>query len=266
MDMKTKKSVLEVYLMEGLQPVDQVPLCDTHQRDSIERVKGSIREIAVSGGRVEGTLCLDPTEESAWSKIRNRHVTDVSAGFQPVESMELKPGQIRTIAGRTFAAPADRSLSIHTKWRLREVSVTPIGSDEQAKIRTMSDRASGGLFDEHGRFNPNHDEAGRFAESGSGAADKASKAAEKAGKGARQRGRQAEGRRGPRQGPRRPQDGRRAAHGPGPVSQERRQQGAGQEPLRRRQGTPREGRRPQGRHGSRFYFQPAHPHHPIGRP
>ena len=135
-DLRTNKPVLEVYLMSGMEPVNQVPLCDTHKRDSIDRVKGSVREIVVGEHDFSGVLVIDPTEQAAWSKIRNRHVTNVSAGFQPLETTEVKPGQSQTIAGRSYTAPAGQPLFVHTRWRLRETSLTPIGSDQAAKIRS----------------------------------------------------------------------------------------------------------------------------------
>jgi hypothetical protein len=136
---RTGRPVLEVYLMDGMEPVDQVPLCDTHKRDSIDRVKGSVREIEAKAGQFEGVLCIDETEQQAWSKVKNRHVTDVSAGFQPIATQVIKAGETATVNGRKFTAPADRDLEVHAKWRLREVSLTPIGSDKRAKIRTLTE-------------------------------------------------------------------------------------------------------------------------------
>jgi hypothetical protein len=125
-DLKTGKGVLEVYLMDGMEPVDQVPLCDTHKRDSIERVKGSVRQIGVDGSQFTGTLSIDATETAAWSKIRGRHVTDVSAGFELLESVEIKPGQTKEIRGRAYTAPKTRSptfpgrasrMQVYPRWR-----------------------------------------------------------------------------------------------------------------------------------------------------
>jgi hypothetical protein len=137
MDMTTGKAVLEVYLMTGMESVQQVPLCDTHKRDSIERVMGSVRDIITQGNQVEGVLAIASAEYAAWSKIRDRHITDVSAGFQPLDSIEIKAGQSKEIQGKLFTAPSGRSLFVHTRWRLREVSLTPIGSDQRAKIRSL---------------------------------------------------------------------------------------------------------------------------------
>jgi hypothetical protein len=132
-DLKTGKSFLEVYLMSGMEPVQQVPLCDTHKRDSIDRVLGSVRSIGIQGDTLTGELSI--VDNAAWSKIANRHVTDVSSGFEPLQTLEIKAGRSGNVDGRTFTAPADRSLFVHTRWRLREVSLTAIGADGRAKIR-----------------------------------------------------------------------------------------------------------------------------------
>ncbi len=95
--------------MQGMEPVQQVPLCDTHKRNSIDRVKGSVREVAGAGDQCEGLLCISDAEYPAWTKIRERHVTDVSAGFEPLETTEIKAGASKVVAGRTFTAPAKRS-------------------------------------------------------------------------------------------------------------------------------------------------------------
>lgn len=136
-DMKTGRSCLEVYLMPGGEWDDQVPLIDTHVRDSVERVLGSVRSIHVEGDRLVGTLCITPDRPDVWGKIIGRHLTDVSFGVQPLETVTIRPGDARTVAGRSFDAPDNQPLFVHTAWRLREVSLTPIGSDARAKIRSL---------------------------------------------------------------------------------------------------------------------------------
>ncbi len=137
MDLKTRKTYLEVYLMSGAEFPAQVPICDTHSRDSVDKVQGSVRQIHVDADQLVGRLYFDSSKYSTWSKVRDKHITDLSWGVQPLATVEIKAGKSQEIQGRTFTAPKDRSLFVHTKWRLREVSVTPIGSDERAKIRSL---------------------------------------------------------------------------------------------------------------------------------
>ena len=137
MDLKTRKTYLEVYLMAGAVLPAQSPLIDTHVRDSVQKVLGSVRDIRVESDQLVGRLYVAGSEYGLWTKVREKHITDVSWGVQPLESVEIKASQSREVMGRMFTAPNDRSLFVHTKWRLREVSVTPIGSDERAKIRSL---------------------------------------------------------------------------------------------------------------------------------
>ena len=123
--------------MSGAVLPPQVPLCDTHNRESTAKVLGSVRDLRVEGDSLVGRLFVASSEYGVWSKIRDKHLTDVSWGVQPLETVEIKPGKTQEIQGRSFTAPADRSLFVHASWRLREVSVTPIGSDDRAKIRSL---------------------------------------------------------------------------------------------------------------------------------
>jgi hypothetical protein len=137
-DLATGKPVLEVWRMDGgVWDADGVPLIDTHVRTSIDRVKGSVRNVRREGGQLLGQLVIAASEYSAWSKIREKHIRDVSAGVQPLETTVIPAGRSRAVAGTPYTAPAGRPLAVHTKWRLREVSLTPIGSDPAAKIRTF---------------------------------------------------------------------------------------------------------------------------------
>lgn len=139
LDMKTRKSYLEVYLMPGGIWEKQVPLIDTHVRDSIDRVKGSVRDIRVEGNQLVGRLYISASEFGAWDKVSSKHITDVSFGVQPLETTEIPAGTAREVLGVTYTAPGDQALYVHTAWRLREVSLTPIGADQNAKIRTVGE-------------------------------------------------------------------------------------------------------------------------------
>ena len=55
-DAATGKPVLEVWRMDGLEEVDQVPLCDAHDRESVADVLGSVSDIAVRGRELYGLV------------------------------------------------------------------------------------------------------------------------------------------------------------------------------------------------------------------
>ena len=109
----------------------QVPLLDSHNRYSVRDQLGSIRGITKTDGEVVGRLTFSSASESEWVKVREGHVTDVSAGFQIISESYIGKGDSRTIDGRQFTGP----INIATKWKLREGSITPIGADEAAKMR-----------------------------------------------------------------------------------------------------------------------------------
>lgn len=133
--------VLEVYLADGfVQPkTKQVPMLDNHMRYSTETIRGSVRDLKVRGRDVVGTLHFGQGEkaENDWMNVRDGHLTDVSGGFRPLKTVEIMPGKSKSIKGRTYTAPEDRKLYVHTRWSLGEVSLTPIGADEDAKIREL---------------------------------------------------------------------------------------------------------------------------------
>jgi len=127
--------VERILLAEGVQlPTSrQVPLLDNHNRSSTEDQIGSIRGLKVEENRVRGNLHFSSTADKSFTKVREGHVTDVSAGFEVLAETYIEEGTIATINGRQFTGP----VNVATKWKLREGSITPIGADEQAKLRGL---------------------------------------------------------------------------------------------------------------------------------
>jgi hypothetical protein len=65
------------------------------------------------------------------AKVREKHLIDFSAGCRAVESFRVPEGQKQVIAGRTREGP----LRVTTRWKVNELSITPVGADEGAKAR-----------------------------------------------------------------------------------------------------------------------------------
>lgn len=136
--------VREVLLMDGAVLPDngQVPLLDAHNRFTVAAVLGSARDF--SRGTADGLASLEAVVSfadtvggtDAMVKIRDRHLTDFSVGYAAVESFWIPEGEKQVIAGRTFEGP----LRVTTKWRLFELSTTPVGADPLAKTRTAGGR------------------------------------------------------------------------------------------------------------------------------
>ena len=128
--------VSEVLLMSGIELPGsrQVPLIDSHQRErGSGSVLGSYRDMQVAGdqllGRVHFTTAAEA--ESPWTKVREGHLTDFSVGYRVIESTWIPDGESAVVKGRTFQGP----VRVTSRWRPKELSVVPIGADDQAKAR-----------------------------------------------------------------------------------------------------------------------------------
>ena len=113
----------------------QVPFLDSHQRRSVKDQLGSAREIKINGNEITATLVFRKSKESddALGGVRDGHITDVSVGYDVLKRQYIESGAKKTIGNRTYEGP----VNVVTKWRLREVSLTPIGADDQAKLRGL---------------------------------------------------------------------------------------------------------------------------------
>ena len=130
----------EILLARGARLPTQVPLLDTHSRDSVERVLGSLRNLRVEKDRVCGTIHFDESEpaQRAYGKVARGHITDVSAGYRVVAAVEIEPGETAKVEARDFTA-GQRRMRVATSWDLREGSLVPIGADREAKIRAAQE-------------------------------------------------------------------------------------------------------------------------------
>lgn len=128
----------EVLLMAGCQIPEtrQVPLLDTHSRYSTGSVIGSYRDMQISGDQLLGRSYFSEAEEAQgpWLKTKEGHLTDYSVGYRVLEKTYIPAGQNGIVNGRTFQGP----VNVVTSWKPREMSVCPIGADEQAKARAAT--------------------------------------------------------------------------------------------------------------------------------
>ena len=132
--------IREVLLMSGLDSVpSSVPLLDSHDRGSCSSVLGSTREISIRGSELlaRNFFASDPDSVAAFDKVRDGHIKDNSIGYSVHGYQDLKPGEERLIGNQTFMA-GNETLRVVTSWSLRENSVTPIGADPMAKMRSRS--------------------------------------------------------------------------------------------------------------------------------
>lgn len=127
--------VEEVLLMSGASYPEQVPLLDSHDRGTVDTVLGSVTAIMAQGSELVGLVEFSsvPRAQDAMTKVQEGHLTDFSIGYAVEESTWIPEGQSQAVDGRNFQGP----VKVATKWTLRELSITPIGADSQAKARSL---------------------------------------------------------------------------------------------------------------------------------
>jgi hypothetical protein len=135
-DWRRGEIVKEILLMDGCEmPASrQLPLLDSHNRCDTGSVLGSFRQMKVTGDQLIGRVFFSNTPEatSPWTKAREGHLTDFSIGYRVVDSQWVPAGQTTSVRGRSFEGP----VSIVTRWRVKELSICPVGADEAAKARS----------------------------------------------------------------------------------------------------------------------------------
>jgi len=118
---------------------DKVPLLDTHSRGSIEEIKGSARNWAVGDSELFCKCFISESETSIRQKITEGHLDSVSIGYQTdkKQTVEIPKDKIVSVNGEEFKNDfADgRPLVVRTWWKIRELSLVPIGADSSAKFR-----------------------------------------------------------------------------------------------------------------------------------
>lgn len=137
-DFSRREIVEEILTAEGGSFPTRMPMLDSHNKETVFSILGgasnAVRRNSEWDLRLE--FDTDSPSERAFKKVQKRYITDVSVGYKVLKREYVEPGQTKTIQGRTYTA-GDRPLKVATKWVGREVSVTPIGADRQAKIRSL---------------------------------------------------------------------------------------------------------------------------------
>jgi hypothetical protein len=131
--------VFEILRVDGVELPDQVPLLESHARWSLDTVLGSIRGLVADdeAGQIRGTLHFaegDDAAERAWNKVRQGHLTDLSAGYRILSEERVEPNTSATVKGREYKAESV-PVMVATRWQLKEGSLVAIGADSEAKVR-----------------------------------------------------------------------------------------------------------------------------------
>ena len=132
--------IMEILRLDGMKIPEQVPFLDSHSRNSMSNQFGAVRDMSTTSGPLDGALCWPRKERNdlvdrAWDLVSDGLATDVSGGYRVTGYTDLKPGERAAINGREHMNDTSRTLRISYSSELREVSLTPIGADPNAKIR-----------------------------------------------------------------------------------------------------------------------------------
>jgi len=132
-DWDSYRMIPEILLSSGMKFPSQVPMLDNHNRFSVKDQLGSGRNMRVENSETIGILNFanTPDSESALELVREKHLTDVSIGYTTT-SVFIEDGESYTHEGRTYNGP----LKLALETNIKEISLTPIGADEFAKIRS----------------------------------------------------------------------------------------------------------------------------------
>lgn len=142
-DYRRWEAIREILLMDGLEKPDQVPLLDNHNRFDCADVFGSTRNLRIENGKLIGRnyFASDERSQNVFDKVADGHIRDNSIGYSVEAFQDIDPGESRTIGNREFTAGSE-ALRVVTKWKLRENSITPIGADEKAKMRSEAKKVT----------------------------------------------------------------------------------------------------------------------------
>lgn len=132
-DWERWEMVPEILRADGMQAPAQVPFLNAHRRSEVCDVIGSVRDFASTADAVEGTATFARTDdaEEAFLLVSDGHITDVSVGYEVVAKTYIKPGETVTLNGKAYTGP----VNVVTSWKLKELSLVPVGADPSAKIR-----------------------------------------------------------------------------------------------------------------------------------
>lgn len=128
----------EILLVSAANFPKQLPLLNSHSRYEISDVIGSIRDITKDDGELSGWAYFADTEEAekGYKLVRDGHLTDVSIGYHVEKSHYAEREETISVNSKNYTASKIRSLRVVTKYNVKEGSLTPIGANDEAKVRS----------------------------------------------------------------------------------------------------------------------------------
>ena len=130
---------------------DKVPLLDSHSRFSIEMIKGSATGWRTQGNQLLARTMVSKTEEDVREKIREGHIDSVSIGYRTDQdqTVEVPKGAKVSIDGVEYKNEYEDGapLLVRTWWKIKELSLVPIGADDAAKFKSIANEAEKRFLD-----------------------------------------------------------------------------------------------------------------------
>lgn len=127
-------------------PSGKVPLLDSHNRSSIEKVKGSATDFTISGADLMCKTFISSTEPNVRQKIAEGHIDSVSIGYKTdrENSVEIPKGASVVIDGQSYKNEFTDGypMVVRTWWQEHELSLVPIGADQAAKFKSEMENSS----------------------------------------------------------------------------------------------------------------------------
>lgn len=122
---------------------DKVPFLDSHNRYSLDLVKGSAKGFKAEGQNLMCRVFISESESDLRQKIKEGHVDSVSIGYQTDRAYTVeipKKGEV-AIDGVKYRNDFEDSypMVVRTWWKTQELSGVAIGADEAAKFKSQSE-------------------------------------------------------------------------------------------------------------------------------
>jgi hypothetical protein len=121
---------------------DKVPLLDSHSRFSVEMIKGSATGWRTSGSQLMAKTFVSKTETSVREKIEEGHIDSVSIGYRTdrERTVEIPKGAKVVIDGAEYRNDFEDGMPmlVRTWWKVKELSLVPIGADDAAKFKSIA--------------------------------------------------------------------------------------------------------------------------------
>ena len=139
----------EIVVPSGARPLGRnVPLCDSHQTDSLARVIGRVENAYVEGRSYINVVqfaldCGNELAEQGYRMVKAGMLPACSIGFWPVQT--LRPGDSGfEKAKRDLGIDGNQYVAaIYTEWRQAELSICCVGANSDALVALRSAAAKG---------------------------------------------------------------------------------------------------------------------------